>query len=85
MSGCDLDGLGSSSDDEGDDEAEKFIQQTIKNTFMKTNGAKMQSKHENNLLLRAENDLEDDYNSRTPKMISSDDEDENRPANNLPQ
>jgi hypothetical protein len=42
----------------------------------------MQSKHENNLLLRnADNDLEDDYNSRTPKMISSDDEDDNRPVN----
>lgn len=45
----------------------------------------MQSNHEDNLLLRVENDLdmmEDDYNSRTPKMIQSDDEDcvNKRPA-----
>lgn len=74
----------SSSDDDGGDEAVKFVQQTIKNTFLKNNGSKLALKNEKNLLLKTENDEdeedygqeEEDYNRRTPKMMDSGDEGE---------
>lgn len=74
----------SSSDSEGEDEAEKF-----KNTYLK-NGSKYHliSKQNDNLLIKPETEIEEDeedFDKRTPKVLSSgensDDEEckENRP------
>ena len=75
----------SSSDSEGEDEAEKF-----KNTFLK-NGSKFYlfSKQQENLLVRPGQieEEEEDFNKKTPKVLSSngsDDEKEDRPLFRVP-